>query len=180
MGKNNKKHLKVIEQARTAEVIAEEYLEWKNLAKETADKAKELRNELLGFTHGMHDELLREGKVEKLAVGPANVNYISRFKALGAADVMLLEAQLGELASDVIDQKETIGLKAGLTMEVLEAVLGTKMERLRPLLDITTSAKLSKATWPTIAKLFDAGQDEEAEALLEKARETAYEPHVKS
>lgn len=172
--------LKIIDEVRTPEVVAEEYLEWRDMVKETEKKAKELRKELLSMVQPMHQSSLGEGRVEKVDVGAATVNYVGRFKAMTPTQMAELREQLPETYDRVVSTTEAVSVKAGITLDVLEAVVGeTKMARLLPLLEAKQVTKLAKGTYAVIANLYAAGDSKAADALLQLARATGYEPYIK-
>lgn len=172
--------LKVVPAPRPVEEIAEEYLNWRALAKETEDKAKELRKELLAYTDEAYIAGLKTGAVTKQKAGPASVNYVGRFRALDPAQAAVLRDKLGEHYDDAVDATEQVTLRGGVTLDVLEAIIGeTKMARIAPLLEVKKTTKLTRSAYNMVASLFVGGSTEEAEALLDVARATAYEPHVR-
>lgn len=172
--------LRVVENEQTPEEIAQEYLELKQMHADIAEEMKGVRKKLLAMSGEQHDAALREGRVVKPVVGAATINYVGRFRALTPVDKALLEESLDADFLAVMDTVETIGLRDGITLEVLEAILGeAKMARLAPLLETKTTSKLGKDTYKVVARLFETGKTEAAEALLSTARKLAYEPQVK-
>lgn len=174
--------LKVVEEEQSVEDIAAEYLEWKEMLKETEKRAKELRAKLLKLVAPLHQASLFEGEVVKLQVGPAIVNFVARFKPLTPAQVAVMTAQLGETVTQtVVDTVTAVSFKDGISMDIIEAVVGeTKLAKLAPLLEAKEVSKLNKKTYQTIAALYSSDQTDSADALLGVARLTAYEPHVRS